>query len=70
MVQFGDKQVNLIFCLASRDKKEHIPAVISLIRMMSRTSLLEDLKAAGDPQTAMNMIKKHESEVENAPNFE
>ncbi len=69
-VQFGDKQVNLIFCLASRDKKEHIPAVISLIRMMSRTSLLEDLKAAGDPQTAMNMIKKHESEVENAPNFE
>ena len=40
---FGDKKANVIFCLASRDSREHIPAVVTLMRMVKTTSLIRDL---------------------------
>lgn len=42
-VCFGDKSVRVILCLASRDAKEHIPAVVTLMRMVKTTPLIHDL---------------------------
>ena len=63
-VRFGEKEVNLIFCLASRDKKEHIPVVTRLMRMVSRTDLIKDLKQCRTPGDAMSVIRRCEKEVE------
>lgn len=63
-VHFGDKKVNIIFCLASRDKKEHVPAVIRLVRMASMTGLMESLKACESQGQAMQVIEACEKEVE------
>ncbi|MCC8027570.1 MAG: PTS sugar transporter subunit IIA [Clostridium sp.] len=63
-VCFGDKKVNIIFCLASRDKKEHVPAVIRLVRMANMTGLIESLKNCISQGQAMQVIRECEKEVE------
>lgn len=65
-VSFGEKKVNIIFCLASRDKKEHVPAVIRLVRMASTTPLIEHLKACNCREQAMQVIESCEEMVEAA----
>lgn len=63
-VFFGEKKVNIVFCLASRDKKEHVPAVIKLVRMVSMADLIEKLKECTDSDQAMKVIEECEKEVE------
>lgn len=63
-VRFGEKEVNLIFCLASRDKKEHIPVVTRLMRMISTTDFIKRLKECRTPSDAMSVIRDCEKEVE------
>lgn len=63
-VRFGEKEVKLIFCLASRDKKEHIPVVTRLMRMISRTDFIKDLEECRTPSDAMSVIRRCEKEVE------
>lgn len=63
-VSFGEKKVNIIFCLASRDKKEHVPAVIKLVRMVSMVGLIDKLKECTDSVQAMMVIEECEKEVE------
>ncbi|MGN0325550.1 MAG: BglG family transcription antiterminator [Lachnospiraceae bacterium] len=65
-VVFGEKKTNLIFCLASRDKKEHIPAVVRLMRMVNMTDFIEKLKECMTKEQALEVIRKSEREVENA----
>ena len=63
-VRFGEKEVNLIFCLASRDKKEHIPVITRLMRMISTTDFIKRLKECRTPSDAMSVIRDCEKEVE------
>lgn len=63
-VRFGEKEVNIIFCLASRDKKEHIPVVTRLMRMISTTDFIKRLKKCTTPDDVMSVIKDCEKEVE------
>lgn len=63
-VSFGDKQANIIFCLASRDKKEHVPAIIRLMRMVSMTDFIESLKTCTSTGEAVGVINRCEKEVE------
>lgn len=63
-VSFGGKNVNVMFCLASWDKKEHVPAIIKLVRMVSMAGLIEKLKACADSSQAMKVIEECEKEVE------
>ena len=63
-VRFGEKQVNIIFCLASRDKKEHVPAIIRLMRMVAATGFIEELKKCTTTDQAWNVIETCEKEVE------
>lgn len=61
-IKFGRKKAKIIFCLASKDKKEHIPAVVVLMRMIKSTNLIKKLENA----ISSNEIKEilYESELE------
>ena len=63
-VWFGEKKVNILFCLASRDKKEHVPAIIRLMRMVAATGFIEKLKKCTTTGQACDVIEECEKEVE------
>lgn len=62
-VHFGEKQVKVIFCLASRDTKEHIPAVVTLMRMVKATPLIKELEACRTEEEIYQTILNCEFEV-------
>lgn len=39
-----DKGMKIIFCLTSGDDREYIPTVVTLMRMVRTTSLIQDLE--------------------------
>lgn len=60
---FDDKKVHIVFCLASKDKKDQIPAMILLMRMVKKTQLLQRLQQATSRDDIFNIIKECEKEV-------
>lgn len=62
-VEFGEKKVKVIFCLASKDAKEHIPAVVTLIRMVKTTPLIQDLEQCKSEEEIYQTILNCEFEV-------
>ncbi|MCC0654181.1 PTS sugar transporter subunit IIA [Clostridioides sp. ES-S-0001-03] len=62
-ISFGDKKVKVIFCLASRDKKEQIPAIINLTKMVYKTNFISMLESARTKEEAEGLIHKYEEEV-------
>ncbi|WP_411170138.1 BglG family transcription antiterminator [Clostridium sp. MB05] len=62
-IEFGEKKAKVIFCLASKDKKEHIPAVVVLMRMMKNTNLINRLEKANSLNEIKEIIRKSELEV-------
>lgn len=62
-VRFGEKQVKVIFCLASRDSKEHIPAVVTLMRMVKATPFIKELEACRTEEEIYQTILNCEFEV-------
>ncbi|AHI55154.1 BglG family transcription antiterminator [Listeria ivanovii] len=60
---FGNKQASVIFILASKDKKEQIPAIITLTKMTYQTDFISKLEQATNPIEANQIIKKYEEEV-------
>lgn len=60
-IYFGDKQTNIVFCLASKDKKEHTPAIISLMRMISMTKFINLLEVCRDADMAGTVIETCEN---------
>lgn len=63
-VYFGEKSVNIIFCLASRDKKEHVPAIIRMMRMVAAADFIEKLRKCSEKSQAAAVIEECEKEVE------
>lgn len=62
-VEFGGRKVRVIFCLASRDAKEHIPAVVTLMRMVKTTSFIQNLEACKSEEEIYQTILNCEFEV-------
>lgn len=62
-VSFGDKQVKVVFCLASENAKQHIPAVITLMRMVKSTNLIKDLESAATKEDLYQTILHCEFQV-------
>lgn len=62
-VHFGEKKVRVIFCLASKDSKEHIPAVVTLMRMVKTTGLIRELEASRTEEEAYQSVLNCEFEV-------
>ncbi|MGN1182601.1 MAG: BglG family transcription antiterminator, partial [Faecalibacillus sp.] len=62
-VFFDDKKVKVIFCLASKDKKDPIPAMILLMRMLKKTDFLDKIKKVSSSHEAYYILKSCEEEV-------
>ena len=62
-VWFDNKQVRVIFCLASKDKKEHIPAIVKLMRMVNDAKLIEKLESCNNQNNIIKVINECEKEV-------
>ena len=62
-VHFGEKKAKVILCLASRDSKEHIPAVVTLMRMVKTTPLIHDLELCSSEEEIYQTILNCEFQV-------
>lgn len=62
-VNFDGKNVNIIFCLASKDKKEHVPAIISLMRIIKNTDFINKVRALDDEKEIYDEIIRCEAEA-------
>ncbi|MGG7143057.1 BglG family transcription antiterminator [Clostridium nigeriense] len=62
-IEFGTKKARIIFCLASKDNKEHIPAIIMLMKMIKSTNLIKNLEQANSLNEIKEVIRKSELEV-------
>lgn len=62
-VEFGEKKVKIVFCLASKDKKEHIPAMVLLMRMIKSTRFIERLENAKSIKEIKEILYETEMEV-------
>jgi activator of the mannose operon, transcriptional antiterminator len=62
-VHFGEKRAKIIFLLASKDKKEQIPAVIGLTKMTYHTDFISQLEKAETPIEADEMIREYEKRI-------
>lgn len=60
---FDDKSVKVVFCLASKDKKDQIPAMILLMRMIKKTNFLSRIEMAKSPHEVYEILKESEEEV-------
>lgn len=59
-IKFGDKQVNIIFCLSSRDQKEHIPAIINLMKLEKTTDFIKYVVKANTNEEAYEILEAYE----------
>lgn len=62
-VDFGEKKVKIVFCLASKDKKEHIPALVLLMRMIKGTTFIERLENSNSIKEIKEILYEAEMEV-------
>lgn len=59
-VYFDKKKINIIFCLSSKDQKEHIPAIISLMKLEKTTDIIKQLVNANTNEEVYKMIVDYE----------
>lgn len=62
-VHFADKKVNIIFCLSSKDQKEHIPAIISLMKLEKTTNFIKQMVNVNTSKEVYEMILDYEKGV-------
>jgi activator of the mannose operon (transcriptional antiterminator) len=62
-IYFGEKRAKIIFILASKDKKEQIPAVIGLTKMTYHTDFITQLEKAESPIEADKIIREYERKI-------
>ncbi|MGL4589927.1 MAG: BglG family transcription antiterminator [Mycoplasmatales bacterium] len=61
-VDFGNKRVKIIFCLACGQPKEHVYAMTKLIRLVKQTDLLQKLEQVESAKAAFKLINEYEKE--------
>ena len=62
-IKFNEKTIKLVFVLASKDKKEHIPAVITWVRMITNTNVIDQLTQCNDLPEAYQVLLECERKV-------
>lgn len=60
VVEFSEKKVNIIFCLSSKDQKEHIPAIISLMKLEKTTNFIKKIVNVDTSEEVYDMIVDYE----------
>ena len=64
-IKFGNKKANIVFLLASKDKKEQIPAMINLTKMTYDGDFIKKLESAENEEEADFLINMYEDKVLN-----
>lgn len=59
-VKFGDKEIQVIFCLSSKDQKEHIPAIINLMKLEKTTDFMKYIVKSQTSQEAYEVLMDYE----------
>lgn len=62
-IEFGDKKTNIVFILASKDKKEQIPAIINLTKITYEEDFIKELKQVEEPEDIIDVINRYEDSV-------
>lgn len=62
-VEFGEKKTNVVFILASKDKKEQIPAIINLTKITYEKDFIKELKEVKSPEEIIDIITRYEENV-------
>lgn len=62
-IKFKNKTIKLVFVLASKDKKEHIPAIITWVRMITNTDVISQLTECNDLFEAYQILLNCERKV-------
>ena len=62
-IEFGDKKTNVVFILASKDKKEQIPAIINLTKITYEKDFIKELKEVKSPEEIIDIITRYEENV-------
>jgi len=62
-IRFGEKEVNIIFCLSSKDQKEHIPAIINLMKLEKTTDFIKYVLKADSSKEAYEALVEYERKI-------
>lgn len=62
-IKFGEKEVNIIFCLSSKDQKEHIPAIINLMKLEKTTDFIKYVLKADSSKEAYETLVQYERRI-------
>ena len=62
-IRFGEKEVNIIFCLSSKDQKEHIPAIINLMKLEKTTDFIKYVLKADSSKEAYEALVEYERRI-------
>ena len=62
-IKFGEKEVNIIFCLSSKDQKEHIPAIINLMKLEKTTDFIKYVLKADSSKEAHETLVQYERRI-------
>lgn len=62
-IKFGDKAVNIVFCLSSKDKKEHIPAIINLMKLEKTTDFINYVSRSHTCEEVYEILRQYERRI-------
>ena len=62
-IKFDNKQVHVIFCLSSLDQKEHIPAIIYLMKLQKTTEFINHIQLVNSSTEASFLLHQYEERV-------
>lgn len=62
-IRFGKKAVNIVFCLSSKDQKEHIPAIINLMKLEKTTDFIKNVLKTKTSEEAYKLLVEYERRI-------
>lgn len=62
-IKFGEKAVNIVFCLSSKDQKEHIPAIINLMKLEKTTDFIKNVLKTRTSEEAYDLLVEYERRI-------
>lgn len=62
-IKFGEKEVNIVFCLSSKDQKEHIPAIINLMKLEKTTDFIKNVLKTKTSEEAYDLLVEYERRI-------
>lgn len=59
-VKFGEEEIHALFCLSTKDQKEHIPAIVNLMKLEKTTDFIKYVEKAHTSQEVYEILMDYE----------